>query len=393
MSVHFISGKPGAGKSLYAMRLLVWELQHTTRTIVTNLCINYGNLNAYLTAQGQAIIPEQHIRDRVLRIEDEDLKVFFTFRGGGVRVRCVSIQEWKAGVRPDYSVVKDAGCFYVLDEVHIAFNARAWADTGQEVMYYLSQHRKLGDDVILITQAVLNVDKQMRSVAQDFTYIRNFKKEKAGFFRLPAIFMRRTYLEPAGPTSKATESGTFTLDVSGVASCYDTAAGVGIHGRASADKNEKSRGLHWAWYVVFILAFIFGLIKGVPPFIEWLVAPGGSKRLMPIAQASAGPGHGGVITNQAAPTHFDNSAPLTFKPKYPKCDTNYWITGRAMLRGGWVVYLNDGTMFTQSRNQIDEMGEDYAILEGVHYPIGQRKLVKLATPGGRLDSGQSKEGR
>jgi len=38
------------------------------------------------------------------------------------------------------SQVNDAGVFFVLDEVHIAFNSRAWAETGAEVLYYLSDH-------------------------------------------------------------------------------------------------------------------------------------------------------------------------------------------------------------------------------------------------------------
>lgn len=46
-------------------------------------------------------------------------------RPNGLRLQSVSNAEWKTGKRPDFSVVKDGGVLYVLDEVHIAFNARA----------------------------------------------------------------------------------------------------------------------------------------------------------------------------------------------------------------------------------------------------------------------------
>jgi zona occludens toxin (predicted ATPase) len=188
--------KPGGGKTLYAVRLIVDELVRGSRPVITNVPLNLGRLNEFLqqkfsdafasaSARFQdgsgvesgrecdAYVAEMaaHISNRVILLDEDDLPKFFTYRGGGVRLDSVSNQDWKAGKRPDFRAVKDRGVFYVLDEVHIAFNARAWADTGHEVLYYLSQHRKLGDDVICVTQSVNNVDRQFRSVAQDYTYI------------------------------------------------------------------------------------------------------------------------------------------------------------------------------------------------------------------------------
>jgi len=259
MSIHFISGKPGGGKTLYSVRLIVDELVRGRRVVITNVSLNLPALNEYL----QKVYPKQysqaftdldgnpvHITDRVRIIDDDDLAQFFTFRGNGVCLASVSNTEWKTGKRPDFSTVNDSGVLYVLDEIHIAFNARAWADTGHQVLFYLSQHRKLGDDVICITQAVGNVDKQFRSVAQDYTYIKNLAKQRLGMFNLPSRFIRNTYGQPATETSQPMESGQFSLDVSGIASLYDTAKGVGIHGRAGADTGEKKKGIHWGVLVV-----------------------------------------------------------------------------------------------------------------------------------------------
>lgn len=295
MSIHFISGKPGGGKTLYSVKLIIDELVHGHRLIVTNVPLKLDRINEYLqtrhekaygalkmavsvqsgelgspvSAHERQCIAEEtrHITNRILIIGDDDMARFFTFRGNGVRLESVSNEDWRKGVRPDFKTVNDVGIFYVLDEIHIAFNSRAWALTGNEVLYYLSQHRKLGDDVVCITQSVSNVDKQFRSVAQDYTYIRNLSKQRAGLFKLPYAFLRSTYAQPATDNSKAMETGMFRLDVTGLASCYDTAQGVGIHGRAGADTTHKRKGIHWLWAVVVIPLVIYLFIHFAPRFI------------------------------------------------------------------------------------------------------------------------------
>jgi hypothetical protein len=98
-----------------------------------------------------------------------------------------------------------------------------------------------------LTQSIQNVDKQFRSLAHDFTYLRNHGKESipflGGLFRGLSMFSRDTYLEPFTGNQTSIETRTFKLDAKGLASCYDTAAGVGIQG-AGADTAEKRRGLH-----------------------------------------------------------------------------------------------------------------------------------------------------
>lgn len=272
MSIHFISGKPGGGKSLYGVRLIVDELVNGSRPIVTNVPLKLDALNFYLQDKYPASFQRRfvgasvlsHISEQVILLSEDELAKFFTFRGSGVRLDSVANDAWKVGVRPDFSKVKDSGVFYVLDEVHIAFNSRAWASTGHEVLYYLSQHRKLGDDVVCITQSIGNVDKQFRSVSQDFTYIKNLSKQKAGFFRLPSVFMRNTYTQPATDTSKPSETGSFTLDAAGLASLYDTARGVGIHGRTGADTSERKKGLHWLWFALGFPFLIFLFLHFTP---------------------------------------------------------------------------------------------------------------------------------
>jgi hypothetical protein len=45
--IHFVVGKPGGGKSYYAVRQLCHELLHGDRFIVTNLALNLDALADY----------------------------------------------------------------------------------------------------------------------------------------------------------------------------------------------------------------------------------------------------------------------------------------------------------------------------------------------------------
>ena len=99
MSVHFISGKPGGGKSLYAVRLVVDELVHGSRVVITNLPLELGRLNEFLQERfpGKTV----DIFQRIVLLEDGDVahgtQRFWTVRPGRPRISCLSAAEWSAG--------------------------------------------------------------------------------------------------------------------------------------------------------------------------------------------------------------------------------------------------------------------------------------------------------
>jgi len=227
MSIHVILGKPGSGKSLYATARVIQELREGQRNIVTNLPLHPGRMNEYL----QQKWPDQDCRlvQRLRILTDDELREFWKFRG------------------PDGDEGKQ-GVAYFLDEAHIAFNAREWATLGRGALHYLSQHRKLGDIVWPITQAPGNLDKQFRSVAEDFTVLRNEYTAKFGPFRGRGRFVRRTYLAEPSQNAEPFETATFTLDKEGIASCYDTARGIGVHGN-KADIGRRAKGIP-IWTVI-----------------------------------------------------------------------------------------------------------------------------------------------
>jgi len=388
MSIHFISGKPGGGKTLYSVRLIIDELVHGSRVVITNVPLNLARLNEYLQSKFPAQFERRlinnwpvHITDRVILLDEDDLPKFFTYRPAGVRLQSVSNQEWKAGKRPDFSSVKDGGVLYVLDEVHIAFNARAWADTGHEVLYYLSQHRKLGDDVICITQAIGNVDKQFRSVAQDFTYIKNLSKQRAGLFRLPSMFIRSTYAQPATDNSKAMESGTFSLDMTGIASCYDTAKGVGIHGRAGADTNARKKGIHWLVFVIGLPLLLLLAWHYLPKIIADILTP---SRPVPVKVQT-------VQTNTPSPVYVQRitnelpiapaSVPSTVSVQPPLERSQLTCSGFLLPVSGLkpTAFLSDGTSVEPP--ELELITKKYILVSGKKIPIvANRTSQKTVSP-------------
>lgn len=276
MSIHFISGKPRGGKTLYAFQLLVEELVYGKRLVVTNIAVKLGELNAYLQKHYPDADIDLHERLRILT--DDEVLTFFAYRTatGGPLFEVPDDKQWKAGAKLDLSCVTGPGVLYLIDEVHLYFDARRWMEVGRSCGLYFSQHAKLGDDIVGITQVVGDVEKRFRNRAQDFTYMRNLSKEKLGFFRAPDAFVRSTYSKPEGGTNKPMDTKPFRLNLD-LANCYDTSAGVGILGRLDADKGRKAKGLpFWMMPVCVMLlgAGCFVLAIGMGRGVGWFLTGG-----------------------------------------------------------------------------------------------------------------------
>jgi len=357
MSIHFISGKPGGGKTLYALKLIIEELAFGTRCVITNVAIKLPELNEYL----QKAHPSKTINlfERVKILEDEQAWQFFRYRPNGLVLPDHTKDMWEKGQTPDYSGVLDNGVLYVIDEIHIGFNARAWMKTGQSVIYYLSQHRKLGDTVLCITQAIGNVDKQFRSVTQDFTYLRNLTKERMGLFNLPSVFIRRTYGEPYSQSAVAMETGTFKLDVSGLASCYDTAKGVGIHGRAG-DTGEKKKGIPWYILVIIVPVIIGLLFWGVPKLVAKMFTPKHPNR----PPVTAVPGVTNALAKKETLLEKSTRNEVEKTNSVPK---QRYFRSLDKLTGIWRVTTDDGDVYWQGSPEVDMIAKEFVIINGEKY--------------------------
>lgn len=317
MSVTFFTGKPGGGKSLLACRVIIKELVETDRHVVTNVPLKVVRLVEYVRVKyGREIDPE-----RITILDDEQTKVFFLHRAGR-HVAPMPVTGTDGEI--DYSACKGPDgvdrdnskllpVLYVVDEAHNKFGARDWAKTGRAAMWYLSQHRHFGDDVIFVTQHWKNVDSGFRRLAQEFTTSVNLSKRRAFGFKLPSVFMLRTF--DSEPTAYATEVWTEThrLDVDGLCSCYSTVAVKSAAGLADTAQGKKG----WPWQVGVALVILgLGAVFLIPLFLgkgmNWMLLKGstGLSSVTNTVQTVGGK------TN--APAGGTNSAKLTPATDIPK---------------------------------------------------------------------------
>lgn len=395
MSVEFIGGKPGAGKSLLSVTFVIEELVYGRRIVVTNLPLKLDALNEYL----QKKYPDANVdlSKRVRLLNEDEFAEFFRYRENGVALEIEKDEKGKP-IRCDYSKISkdDVGVFYVLDELHIAFNARAWMTTGAAAIYYLSQHRKLGDDVFCITQSTANVDKQFRSVAQEFHQVRNLSKERWGYLRGPQKFQVKTYLQQPTTTGEAAIRTThFTMPME-VAKCYDTAAGVGIVGRSGADKGTKKKGGLPFWTIWAA----FGLVAVVVVVGPYVLIKGGHKWAMSKGSLPAVMGVKGVESGTAAAVAPSRNADVSDASEFaiarvpldgvkPATDSDLYVTG-ILIRGQKVnVVLSDGRIFTEKTGELDTVERGMVTLK-TGQKLWLRTLPRRAGAGGESPPGRQR---
>ncbi len=67
----------------------------------------------------------------------------------------IAYKNTRKMARLDFSPRAECGgSLFALDEIHEQFNARRWQDTGEDALFYLSQHRRFGDDIACFTQKI-----------------------------------------------------------------------------------------------------------------------------------------------------------------------------------------------------------------------------------------------
>lgn len=268
--INFICGRPGGGKSLFAVMQLCEELRRSERTIVTNLALKLPELAEWCFRNIERPVD---LSARVRLLDDDQVRQFYLYRPG---MECTD-RMVKGGMDvPDLTAFQSLpyGCLYVIDEAHLFFGAREWQRVGPDVQFFLSQHRKLGCDVMFITQHPEKCDKNFRRDAQDFTIVRNLGMERMfGGVSLHGRFRRATYLDiPRGNgTDTPTETGFFRLKVAEYGCLYDTSAGVGLVGRVDTHEVKKGRSpIWWAVGAVAILCCVAMIPKALGAFSSWV---------------------------------------------------------------------------------------------------------------------------
>jgi hypothetical protein len=252
------------------MRLLLAEIRSTNRPIVTNFPIITKNLGAALHKEYGETYDILH---RITYIEARnEVANFYRIRSQAtVREKDWLVAEKDSkGKSIGYDIqaaFSGGGVFYLLDEVHLVFGARDWQEMGRACIYYASQHRKLGDDVILVSQVPKNVDNQFRGLAQDFSVLRNHGMERIWGFKQPDVFTRKTYQNmPTGSQQDTPmETSRFKLNLLW-ANCYESERGMGITNieGGKADKGvDRRKGVRWYWGVLALLLVVALVVAAV----------------------------------------------------------------------------------------------------------------------------------
>lgn len=366
MAVLFVFGKPGAGKSLWAMNYLARELRTTRRPIITNLPVNLGELNAYL----QHETPDAISRVRVIDSQTE-IKQWWRFRGRTNTDGPEPCRPWADMPEPDRDGRTDFATnpgpvLYILDEIHTAFNARSWASTGPAALWYLSQHRKLGDDVILISQTPAQVDKQLRSLSQEWIHLCNLSKLKLFLlWTLPNRLLWKSYANMPARGEPLLATGFLKVDVQGLARCYDTSQGAGIAGGMDADRGKKQSGLHWSTLTALPLLCVGLWYGGAHLFAE--VASGAlpfarKHSNQPPAPAQSFAPAAAVAPEPPKERKLESPPPPTASVQ-PSLQIVAWVRSGPDVR----IWLSDGS--AHDRRTIQRITKTHATIDGITYPL------------------------
>ncbi len=377
MAINFLGGKPRGGKSYRAVDFLINDLRFTKKNPVTNLALDLDEIQHLMNEEGRDV----DVFARVTLLDTEQVSEFFRYRGSGL----VLDYNYTGKVDKDGKPVIDPkepidigptlkhpvcaqGVVYYLDELHIYFNSRKWKETGDVTLWYLSQHAKLGDDVWCITQSIANVDKQFRSVAQEFHYVRNFSKEKFGIFKMGDHFEERVFMQPASGNDTPSTIEKFTLNKK-VAKCYHTSGGVGVPAGGVADIGRKAKGIPiWSLWVVLVLGVgaIWWSSKFIPRLLEGglNMAQNTGSKLVPTAPVPAPAAMPPVPVSDALP-----SQSLAVNQPSASRVGGVTVTGfvGSRIRGRVTVYLSDGRVYDEqagSQITIDRLG---AVIDGERF--------------------------
>lgn len=374
MSIHFITGKPGGGKGLVALQKIIDELVNGDRAIITNLALRIEPWIRKVSKRGTVVYkPEIGLRNyllskygkdfdctkRIKLLMDDQTREFFLHRRNCENFIELKPQRDSNGRCIEFDTapaLQNGGVFYVIDEAWRDFGSRDWQNTGKGVLFYAAQHRKLGDDWLIVTQHTKQIETALRQVAQDYWVCTNHSKLKMGFFRQPDIFSVAIYDQaPTGAALQPMERKVFKLDKAGLGGCYDTAAGVGVSGFASADLNERKTGLPWWVSILMIIAMGYVILK-VCKGAGWLATIGLEKPqvkaqlVTPVVQKQIQSVPGEAAKDQTTVTNRFSSA---LAPE---------VCGSVNLDGKIRFYLTDGQVV--SPPQVTSWGPGFIELNG-----------------------------
>jgi len=360
MSIVIYTGKPRGGKSYRCHeKEFLAEVIYGERIIVTNLAILLPEFLAYLAKHHPSVNWDPHKKLRIL--SHEETQHFYLRRtlDPSQDLKHTTLAEQKAKIFPDFGSVAGSGVLYILDEAHVYFDARCWAEAGPTLTYYNSQHAKLNDRVVFVTQFMELLDKRVKGFAQSVSIVRNYSKERfLTVFSMPRVFEERVFpREPLRGDIPETIN-VFRLDPE-LAATYDTTQGVGITGRRMPERAEK-RGLP-LWLIVPAViaagAAVFYLSEWPLRYFQDTVQ--GTKPKV-VKQKIEGVD----IQRSLPPWKVDRPHETMIEVKEPVRPNSVRLQGWVAHSGRVQVYLTDGRILTEADPELERVDSRGVIVAG-----------------------------
>jgi len=337
--IEFFLGKTGAGKSYLALkRTTEFLADYEDGYVVTNLAINKGKLNAWMKKTFPGLEPDVVGRVRIL--SDDECRAFFLHREPGNDLLPVTKEQESRLQFPNFEDAskKSSHVLWIIDEAHIFFDAREWAQVGPTLNFFASQHRKFKSDIVLVTQFLDQVEKRLRQHATQFHECQNFGLRRMAFWRMPSVFrVRLTYKAPPCP-SEYTQ--TYRIDPE-LAACYDTTAGVGVKGGRAPERIRKKGLPFWtaiAAGLLFLVFLYFGPETAAKAFFSY-GAFGGPKET-PKSNTSVTPPPTGSQMPKAVAKDVESQRPVVTVPQVR-------VVGYVVKGEKATVWLSDDRVLTE----------------------------------------------
>lgn len=163
MSITLYTGTPGSGKSFHAAKDIVHRLKHGGG-LICNFPVN-----------------ENYVRKPKAHVEYWDNSELTA-----ARLVSYALEHHEIG--------KEGQTLVVIDECQIIFNCRDFGRKDRNAwVTFFSQHRKLGFNVLLITQSDRMLDKQIRSLVEDEEKHRKLNNYGFGGMILSLLTLGRTW--------------------------------------------------------------------------------------------------------------------------------------------------------------------------------------------------------
>lgn len=147
------SGTPGSGKSVHAAELIYINMSRGFRCIVCNFDINYDSfMRKSLFSKEKYSIN----KSTCISVPNDMLTVDFI-----VNYASAFFKRDRAGR------IIEGQALLIIDECQLFFNSRTWQSTDRaRWIWFFTQHRKFGYDIILISQFDRLIDRQIRCLIE-----------------------------------------------------------------------------------------------------------------------------------------------------------------------------------------------------------------------------------